>query len=566
MVTAEERLTVLRAQSGDAEAFAALVAARRARLLVLVAATIGDWHEAEDALQDALWRAFTAIRGLRAVEGFDAWLRQVVLNAARDHLRSTVARIRREGEPGGSPAEFEALLATMGRPDASPGALPEDRESCTAILQALATLPPLQRRAGRLAWVAGVEPPEVARLLGVSGDSAHAALHRARRRLAAMFYTRGDWRRDVDLVSEGAVRVAGYRPIATLVDRLTAVRPDLQVADVDLHAPADLRMRVFWAEAPGRAETPPAAEEALPLDGLADAAGFDLEPFGRRLARFTVGGRLFALPHHDVPHLFLYNAELLQRAGLPLPRPDWTWDEFFGYCRRCAAAGMHPINAWCPGPWEVALVAEQLGASRDHLDPVREAVSFVRDWRAQGWTAPDPVPDWAFGQFLDGGCVFFIMQYGHSAGLFRDPRFRPFPWGVAPVPRFRRSDPPVRYWCHYALQVPGTAADPTAAFQVAQGILTHGPVPELDDLPAYRTPQAMAAWRAQPLPLGKECLLDLDTATDPLYAPVHFFAVPGAAEALVGMLEGQITPEEGLTRMRAGVAAHRAGERVAFPD
>jgi hypothetical protein len=39
----EDRLLVLRAQSGDADAFAALVAARRAALLVAAADTIGDW-------------------------------------------------------------------------------------------------------------------------------------------------------------------------------------------------------------------------------------------------------------------------------------------------------------------------------------------------------------------------------------------------------------------------------------------------------------------------------------------------------------------------------------------
>ena len=564
----EDGLMILRAQAGDTDAFAALVAARRSRLLVVLAATLGDWDEAEDALQDALWRAFTALRQLQAPEGFDAWLRRIALNVARDHLRAAVARMRREGQPSGTPADLDDLLAAAERSQDGPTPADPlaDRESCAAILEAIAALPPLQRRAGRLAWVAGVQPPDVARLLGVSGESVHSALHRGRQRLSALFYSKGDWRKDVEILPEGTVRVAGYPYVERILDRVRAVRPDLRAAAVDLHAPADVRLRLFWAEAPARNPDPPAPAEALPLDGLADAAGFDLEPFGPRLARFTHAGRPYALPYKDVPHLFLYNADLLQRAGLPLPRQDWTWDEFFTYCRRCAVAGLHPINAYCPGGWEVALVAEQLGATRDHLDPVSDAVAFVRDWRAQGWTAPEPTPDWAFGQFLDGGCVFFIMQYGHSANLFQDPRFRPFRWGVAPMPRFRRDDPPVRYWFHHALQIHGTAADPTAAFAVAAGVLTDGPVPELDDLPAYRTPETMRAWNAQPLPLGKECLLEMDAATDPLYEPAHFFAIPGAMEALYAMVEGTIPPDEGVARMRAGVAAYQAGGRVVFRD
>lgn len=46
------------AGQGDPEAFDALVAPRRTRFLLLLAATALDWHEAEDALQEALWRAF----------------------------------------------------------------------------------------------------------------------------------------------------------------------------------------------------------------------------------------------------------------------------------------------------------------------------------------------------------------------------------------------------------------------------------------------------------------------------------------------------------------------------
>jgi len=561
----EQRTLVLMAQAGDTEAFGTLAAARRSGLLVLLAATVGDWDEAEDALQDALWRAFTGLRGLREPAGFDAWLRRIALNVARDHLRAGIARMRREGVPLGDAADLDGLLDAVERASEVASVRLTDREACADILTAIGALPPLSRRAGRLVWVAGLPQPQVADLLGISEDSVRSALHRGRRRLGAMFYAKGDWRRDVEVVPEGTIRVAGYPLVGDVVTRMREFRPDLQATAVDPHAEADVRMRLFWAEAPGRAPAPPPAE-ALPLDGLADAAGFDLDPFEDRLARFTVGGRLYGLPHHDTPHLFVYNADLLQRAGLELPRADWTWDEFFGYCRRCAAAGLQPINMCSPNAWEVALVAEQLGATRDRLEPVREALAFVQDWQRQGFTAPYQEPDWAFGRFLAGEYVFYIMQAGHPAHWFRDPRFRPIRWGVVPMPRFRRSDPPVRYWFHYALQIPGTAPDPTAAFAVAQSIFTQGPVSEFDDLPAHRTPEAMRAWMAQPLPLGKECLLDLSAATDPLYEPLHLFALPGGSEALAAMIEGEITAEEGLRRLRAGVDAHRAGERRVFRD
>ena len=565
-MSGEERLLILRARQGDAEAFGALIAARRSPLVLLVAATLGDWNEAEDALQEALWKAFTHLPGLREPEAFDGWLRRIVINVARDHLRSALGRVRREGAPAGHPGDLEALLAATSGPGTAPDALWADREACGAILEAIAALPPLQRRAGRLSWVAGVPAAEVARLLGISPDSVHAALHRARHRLGAMFYAKGDWRRDVERMADGIVRLAGYPGmVENIVQVVRKARPQLPVAAVDLHATAEMRLRLFWAEAPAL-EPPPPAEEALPLEGLADAAGFDLEPFGQRLSRFTVGGRLYGLPYADTPHLFLYNAEMLARVGLPLPAHDWTWEEFFGYCRRLAAAGLPPCDAASPNTWDVMLVGEELGATREHPEPLADAVAFVRDWRRQGFAAPHEVPDWCFGQWLSCRHCFFTLQYGHGPGLFRDPRYTGFRWGVAPYPRFRRSDPPVRYWFHWALQIAGTAPDPTEAFAVARAVFEAGPVPALDDLPAYRTPEVLRAWRGQPLPLGRECLFELDAATGPLYVPAHFIALPGAEPALTAMLEEQLSPAEGIARVREGVAAYRTGARVTFGD
>ena len=565
-MTGEDRLLVVRSQNGDAEAFGALISARRSQLLVLAAATLGDWDEAEDALQDALWKAFTGLRGLRQPEAFDGWLRRVLVSAARDHLRAALGRVRREGGPGGNAQDLEDLLSLVGRPGGEPQA-PADREACAGILAAISALPPIQRRAGRLAWVAGLPARDVARLVGVSPDSIHAALHRARGRLGDVFYAKGDWAKDVNVVPEGTIRLAGYPGVRRLVEGVQRAHPDLPVTAVELHAAADMRMRLFWAEAPALEAAPP-PEEALPLDGLIDAAGLDVEPFGPRLARFTVEGRPYALPHQDTPHLFLYNADMLAQAGLPLPACNWTWDDFFGYCRRLAAAGLHALNMFSPNAWDVMLVAEELGATRDRPEPFARAVEFVRDWERQGWAAPREVPDWAFGQWLNRRCVFFTLQYGHGDDIFNwsPRRYRPFRWGVAPVPRFRRSDPPVRYWFHDALQIAGAAPDPILAFRVAQSILTEGPAPVADHLPAYRTPRIMETWLAQDLPLGKESLLELDAATDPLYVPGHFFALPGAGEAISGMLDGSLSTPEGISRIRAGVAAYRTGERVAFND
>ena len=55
-VRSDERIAVLLAGQGDHGAFADLVRPRRERLLLLLAAVLGDWQEAEDALQEAQGR------------------------------------------------------------------------------------------------------------------------------------------------------------------------------------------------------------------------------------------------------------------------------------------------------------------------------------------------------------------------------------------------------------------------------------------------------------------------------------------------------------------------------
>jgi len=98
--------------------------------------------------------------------------------------------------------------------------------------------------------------------------------------------------------------------------------------------------------------------------------------------------------------------------------------------------------------------------------------------------------------------------------------------------------------------VRGTAPDPIAAFAAIRGQFTDGPGPAGGELPAHRTPEATRAWRNQPLPLGKECLLEVDHACGPLHTAAHLAAIPGAGAVLVALAEGEMDVETGLAALR----------------
>ncbi len=86
---------VPRARDGDHGAFDALVRPEIERLYGLAGLLLSDRTRAEDAVQEALLRAWRDLPKLREAGKFGAWLRRLVVNAAHDEGRRLK---RRRGE------------------------------------------------------------------------------------------------------------------------------------------------------------------------------------------------------------------------------------------------------------------------------------------------------------------------------------------------------------------------------------------------------------------------------------------------------------------------------------
>jgi len=90
-----QRDLAVRAQHGDHEAFTTLVASAIDRLHTAARLILRNQDRSEDAVQDALVRAWVGLRGLRDPDRFDAWLRRLLVNACyraarREHGREVV--------------------------------------------------------------------------------------------------------------------------------------------------------------------------------------------------------------------------------------------------------------------------------------------------------------------------------------------------------------------------------------------------------------------------------------------------------------------------------------------
>jgi RNA polymerase sigma-70 factor, ECF subfamily len=176
------------ARAGDAPAFDRLVGPLRRELHVHCYRMLGSVHDADDALQDALLRAWRAIGRFEGRSTLRSWLYTV---ATRTCLDLADARGRRALPMDLGPASSEPILddAPVEVPWLTPypdAALAvEERESVElAFVAALQHLPGNQRAALLLFEVLGFSAAEIATTMDTSTASVNSALQRARRIVA----------------------------------------------------------------------------------------------------------------------------------------------------------------------------------------------------------------------------------------------------------------------------------------------------------------------------------------------------------------------------------------------
>jgi RNA polymerase sigma-70 factor (ECF subfamily) len=194
--TPDEQALLEAAREGNEDAFQRLVEPRRAELHAHCYRMLGSVHDAEDALQEVLLRAW---RGLPRFEGrssFRSWLYTIATNTC---LNTIAARPKRvlpidygpaadPHTPPGEPLVESVWLEPypdemLGLEDgyAAPEARYEQRESVElAFIAALQHLPANQRAVLLLREVLGFSAREVADALETTVASVNSALQRAR--------------------------------------------------------------------------------------------------------------------------------------------------------------------------------------------------------------------------------------------------------------------------------------------------------------------------------------------------------------------------------------------------
>jgi RNA polymerase sigma-70 factor (ECF subfamily) len=152
------------ARGGDHEAFEVLATSAGDRLYAVARLILRSTDLAEDAVQEALVRAWRQLPSLRDPERFDAWLYRLVVNACADQgrqLRRRSAQVR--------PLPLDASISD----DTTAVA---DREQ---LQRAFDRLRPEQRAVVVLHHYSGFSAAEIAQILGIPAGTARSRLHYA---------------------------------------------------------------------------------------------------------------------------------------------------------------------------------------------------------------------------------------------------------------------------------------------------------------------------------------------------------------------------------------------------
>jgi len=175
------------ARAGDNAAFQALVAPHLRALHLHSYRMLGSYHDAEEALQETLLRAWQGLGGFEGRAPLRHWLYRIttttclkIINRrARDPITTSLDVAWLQPYP-------DALLDQLTDLDADPAVIIDRRESVAlAFIAALQVLPANQRAVLILREVLGWPAQQVADLLGTSVAAVNSALQRARAAVAA---------------------------------------------------------------------------------------------------------------------------------------------------------------------------------------------------------------------------------------------------------------------------------------------------------------------------------------------------------------------------------------------
>jgi len=174
---------VRRASRKEEAAIRSIIQVHNRRLYRVARSIVRDDGEAEDVLQEAYFRAFSALPNFRGDSSLATWLTRIVLNEAlqrvRKHTDTPVAHIDPPPEPHADIIPFPF----SGQHLVDPERAASQREICRLLEHQIDLLPEEFRTVLVARAIEGLSIEETADLYGIRPETVKTRLHRARKLL-----------------------------------------------------------------------------------------------------------------------------------------------------------------------------------------------------------------------------------------------------------------------------------------------------------------------------------------------------------------------------------------------
>ena len=163
---------------GDRHAFKIIVRRHRQRMHLVARSYARNEQDAQDIVQEALFKAARSMHTYRGEAKLSTWLHRMTINAAIDHQRKDDRAGAQYSLDDDTAVDIDANKHLAYNPM-------ENMERTMAMRQALAVLPQAQRKALWLIDVAGMSVGDAAAELGVRPGTVKSRRYRAREAVAA---------------------------------------------------------------------------------------------------------------------------------------------------------------------------------------------------------------------------------------------------------------------------------------------------------------------------------------------------------------------------------------------
>jgi RNA polymerase sigma-70 factor (ECF subfamily) len=182
-----DSMLIQSAIKGDEQAFAELIKRYQAAVWGTVYRTLGNFSEAEDAVQEIFLRALVSLKRFNRKYPFGPWILRIAGNYCIDQLRRRKTRKHRLWSDL-SETEQKRIMKTMATNPETDRIDPEDASRNLEIARILLDrLKPRRRIAFVLRVIEGHSYNKVAEILGVPETTARVRVYRARTDLEKAF-------------------------------------------------------------------------------------------------------------------------------------------------------------------------------------------------------------------------------------------------------------------------------------------------------------------------------------------------------------------------------------------